>query len=149
MCHVNSALSGLWQPAYRPPQATFARYRLSALGPHQIQTSIAWRGTREDRFRTHRNDNSEAPTWVHLGPFSARRLKTLKTSRVWAAGGARAHGRLTGDVLGGLPPENPEAFRAISWKGKERKWVAFGVVVKDGRDWMTAGKNVGMWHRGV
>ena len=36
-------------------------------------------------------------------------------------------------------------------KGKGRKkWVAFGVVVvKDGRDWMTAAKNVGMWHRGV
>ena len=30
-----------------------------------------------------------------------------------------------------------------------RKWVAFGVVVKDGRDWMTAAKNVGKWHRGV
>ena len=30
-----------------------------------------------------------------------------------------------------------------------RKWVAFGVVVKDGRDWMTAAKNVGKWHWGV
>ena len=30
-----------------------------------------------------------------------------------------------------------------------RKWVAFGVVVKDGPDWMTAEKNVGKWHRGV
>ena len=30
-----------------------------------------------------------------------------------------------------------------------RKWVAFGVVVKNGRDWMTAAKNVGKWHRGV
>ena len=26
--------------------------------------------------------------------------------------------------------------------------IAFGVVVKDGRDWMTAAKNVGIWHRG-
>ena len=34
-------------------------------------------------------------------------------------------------------------------KGKGRKGVAFGVVVKDGRDWMTAAKNVGKWHRGV
>ena len=34
--------------------------------------------------------------------------------------------------------------------GRSRaKWVAFGVVVKDGRDWMTAAKNVGKWHRGV
>ena len=24
-----------------------------------------------------------------------------------------------------------------------------GVVVIDGRDWMTAAKNVGMWHQGV
>ena len=34
-------------------------------------------------------------------------------------------------------------------KGEGRKWVAFGVVVKDGQDWMTAARNVGMWHRGV
>ena len=34
-------------------------------------------------------------------------------------------------------------------KGKGRKWVAFGVVVKDGRDWMTAAKNMDKWHRGV
>ena len=27
--------------------------------------------------------------------------------------------------------------------------IIIGVVVKDGRDWMTAAKNVGMWHRGV
>ena len=42
-----------------------------------------------------------------------------------------------------------EAFGAVPRKGKGRKWVAFGVVVKDGRDWMTAVKNVGMWHRRV
>ena len=45
--------------------------------------------------------------------------------------------------------KNLEAFGAVPRKGKGRKWVAFGVVVKDGRDWMTAAKNVGMWHRGV
>ena len=45
--------------------------------------------------------------------------------------------------------KNLEAFGAVPRKGKERKWVAFGVVVKDGRDWMTAAKNVGKWHRGV
>ena len=37
----------------------------------------------------------------------------------------------------------------VPLKGKGRKWVAFGVVVKDGRDWMTAAKNVGKWHRGI
>ena len=45
--------------------------------------------------------------------------------------------------------KNLEAFGAVPRKGKGRKWVAFGVVVKDGRDWRTAAKNVGKWHRGV
>ena len=45
--------------------------------------------------------------------------------------------------------KNIEAFGAVPRKGKGRKWVAFGVVVKDGRDWMTAAKNMGKWHRGV
>ena len=77
-------------------------------------------------------------------------LKTFKTSRVWAAGGARAQARRsTGDVLGGLPPEKYRGLRGVPRKGKGRKGVAFGVVVKDGRDWMTAAKNVGKWHRGV
>ena len=43
-----------------------------------------------------------------------------------------------------------EAVGASPRKGKgRRKWVAFGVVVKDGRDWMTAAKNVGIWYREV
>ena len=45
--------------------------------------------------------------------------------------------------------KNIEAFREVPRKGKGRKWVAFGVVVKDGRDWMTAAKNMGKWHRGL
>ena len=45
--------------------------------------------------------------------------------------------------------KNLEAFGAVPRKGKGRKWVAFGVVVKDGRDWMIAAKNVGKWHWGV
>ena len=45
--------------------------------------------------------------------------------------------------------KNLEGSGAVPRKGKERKWVAFGVVVKDGRDWMTAAKNAGMWHREV
>ena len=64
------------------------------------------------RFRTHRNDNSEAPTWVRRGPCPARRLKALKASHVWAAGGARAQARRsTGDVLGRLPPEKSRGLR--------------------------------------
>ena len=45
--------------------------------------------------------------------------------------------------------KNLKAFGAVLHKGKGRKWVAFGVVAKYGRDWMTAAKNVGKWHRGV
>ena len=45
--------------------------------------------------------------------------------------------------------KNLEAFGAVPRKGKGREWVAFGVVVKDGRDWMTAAKNIGKWHLGV
>ena len=47
------------------------------------------------------------------------------------------------------PQKNLKAFGAVPCEGNERKWVAFGVVVKDGRDWMTAAKNVGMWPRGI
>ena len=42
-----------------------------------------------------------------------------------------------------------EACGAVPRKGNGWKWVAFGVVVKNRRDWMTAAKNVGKWHRGV
>ena len=45
--------------------------------------------------------------------------------------------------------KNLEAFGAVPRKGKGRKWVAFGAVVKDGQDWMTGAKNVGIWHQGV
>ena len=45
--------------------------------------------------------------------------------------------------------KNLEAFGAVPRKDKGPKWVAFGVVVKDGRDWMTAANNVEMWHRAV
>ena len=44
--------------------------------------------------------------------------------------------------------KNLEALRAVPRKGKGRKWIAFEVVVKDGRDWMTAAKNVGRGSRG-
>ena len=37
----------------------------------------------------------------------------------------------------------------IPLKGKGRKWVAFGVVVRDGRDWMISAKSVRMPHRGI
>ena len=44
--------------------------------------------------------------------------------------------------------KNLEDFGAIPRKGIGRKRVAFEVVVKDGRDWITAAKNVGIRHRG-
>ena len=69
------------------------------------------------------------------------------------------HGRLAvqGPKRGGRPAtswvdclqKHLEAFGAVPRKGKGRKWVAFGVVIKDGRDWMTAAKDMGKWHRGV
>ena len=45
--------------------------------------------------------------------------------------------------------ENLEAFGAIPRKDNGRKWVASGVAVKGGRDWIAAAKNVGVWHQGV
>ena len=45
--------------------------------------------------------------------------------------------------------KNLEAFGAVPRKDKGSKWVAFGVVVKDGRDWMTAANDAEMWHRAV
>ena len=44
--------------------------------------------------------------------------------------------------------ENLEAFGAIPRNGKEQKWVAFGAVVKDGRDWITAARNADKTHGG-
>ena len=63
-------------------------------------------------FRTHRNNNSEAPTWVRRGPCTARRLKAFKASHAWAAGGTRTQARRsTGDVVGVLPPEKSRGLR--------------------------------------
>ena len=45
--------------------------------------------------------------------------------------------------------KNLEGFGTVPREGKGRKWVAFGVIVKDGQNWVTAAKNVGMWYRGV
>ena len=45
--------------------------------------------------------------------------------------------------------KNLEAFGAVPRKGKGRKWVVFGVVVEEERDWMSVAKNVGKWHRGI
>ena len=50
---------------------------------------------------------------------------------------------------GDCPQKSLDTFGAITRKGKGRKWVAVEVVVKDGRDLMTAANNVGIWHRGV
>ena len=45
--------------------------------------------------------------------------------------------------------KNLEAFGAVPRKDKGSKWVAFGVVVKDGRDWIIAANNGDTWHRAV
>ena len=36
MCHVDNALSGLWQPGCRPLQAAIMPYRLSAQGSYRV-----------------------------------------------------------------------------------------------------------------
>ena len=46
-------------------------------------------------------------------------------------------------------PQKSLEVGAIPRKDQGWKWVAFGVDVKDGRDWRTAAKNVGTWHRGA
>ena len=45
--------------------------------------------------------------------------------------------------------KNLEALEVIVRKGKGRKWVAFGVIVEDGRYWIAAATNVDMWYRRV
>ena len=109
-------------------------------------------GSREDRFRTHRNGNLEAPTWVRRGPCQARRLKAFKASHVWAASGARAQARrATRDVLGGLTPEKSRGLRGgpaqrqrtevgrirsccQGWAGLDDCWEECGQVAPGGRE---------------
>ena len=100
--------------------------------------------SREDRFRTHRNNNSEAPNWVRRD----YRLSTRVMFGRLAVQGPKGGGRPVTSWVDCLQ-KNLEAVGAVPRKGKRRKWVAFVVVAKDGRDWVTAVKNVGMWHRGV
>ena len=103
---MDYAHQALWQPVYRPPHANIACNGISVRGSYRVKTSIVWRGTRDDRFRTHRNVITEAPTWVRQGPRSAKRLKTLKKNNIWAPGDARSQvRRSTGDVLGALSLE--------------------------------------------
>ena len=135
MCHVVFAYSGRLQPAYLSPQVTIVFHLLSAQGSHRVQISIVWRGYGEDRFRTARNDNQGASTWVCLGPFMERRLKPLQASHLWAAGDARAQAiRTTGKILGDCLQNIIEIFGGIRPEGKGQKWVTVRVIVKVGRD---------------
>ena len=105
--------SGRSNTACRQLQGIIKRHRLSAQGSARVQTSIVWRGAREDQFRTHRYDNMDASTWVRRAPCSARRLKSLKANHVWAADGARTQARRsTGDVMRvELPSEKSRGLR--------------------------------------
>ena len=62
--------------------------------------------------------------------------------------GPKREGR-PGTSWGSCLQKRPEAFRVIPNKGKRHERVTFGVVAKDGRDWMTPAKNVDMLHQGV
>ena len=69
----------------------------------------------------------------------------------WATGGAKTQlKRSTGDVFGGLPSEK---LRGLGDGPAQRQRTEVGRIwscfPKEGRDWITAAKNVGMWHRRV
>ena len=52
-------------------------------------------------------------------PCTTRRLKAVKASHVWAAGGARTQARRsTGDVVGGLPTEKSRGLRRDPAQGQ-------------------------------
>ena len=90
MCHVDNAHSELWQPAYRPPQATFARRRLSAQGSRIVSgTNLLSYGETLERIGSERIETTIRKRQLG-GSCSARRLKALKANHVWAAGGSRA-----------------------------------------------------------
>ena len=122
VCHVDYAHSGLWQLTYHPPRATFARHRLSGQGLYRLQISIIWRGSRvwtgseciETIIRERQHNNSRWYGWVRRGGslFDKATQGSQSEFYVRMTGGARAQTRrLTGDVLGGLSPENPRGLR--------------------------------------
>ena len=86
---------------------------------------------------------TEAPSWRR----DSRLSKQLIFWRL-AVQGPKQRG-LPATSGGSCLQRNIETFEAILRKGKGRKWVAFGISVKDGWDWMTPANNVGMWHRRV
>ena len=101
-------------------------------------------------FRVYSTSNNSASTLHRLKLQALHGITALFKSIIMQGhqktmNNYRRHDKLGYDCL----QKNLEAFGAVPRKGKGRKWVAFVVVVKDGRDWMTAAKNVGMWHRGV
>ena len=80
--------------------------------------------------------------------------RTIRKHQLGFAGALVRQGdsRLSKRVMfGRLAVQGPKrgSRPATSWVDCLEKWVVFGVVVKDGRDWMIAAKNVGKWHRGV
>ena len=122
MYHVNHGHSRFWKFACHTPEANIAHHWRLAQGSYRVQALIVWRDAREDRFRKHQNDQTEASTWVRRRPRSVRRLKALKANHVLAAGDARTHPRRSnGDVLEELPPEKPRGLRGdpAQWQRAE------------------------------
>ena len=92
--------------------------------------------------------------WEVLERTGSERIETtIRKRRLGFAGALVRQGdsRLSKRVMfGRLAVQGPNrGGQPPTRRGKGRKWVAFGVVVKDGRDWMTAAKNMGKGHRGV
>ena len=69
----------------------------------------------------------------------------------WATGGAKPQSkRSTGDVLGGLPSKKLRGLRdGPAQRQRTEVGRIWSYFPKEGRDWITAAKNVGMWHRRV
>ena len=105
---------------------------LEKIGPERIETT------------TRKRQLGFAGALVRQGDFKLSNRIMFR----WLTGqGPKRGGRLStsrGDCL----QKNLEDFVAVLRKGKIRKWVVFGVVVKDGQDWMTAAKNMCIWHGG-
>ena len=90
------------------------------------------------------SERTETTIWKHQLGFAGALVRQgdSRLSKRVMFGRLAVQGPKRGGRMNCLQ-KNLEAFGAVPRKGKGRKWVAFGVVVKDERDWMTAAKNVG------
>ena len=137
MCHVDFTQLGLWQPTYRVPQASIACNLLSALGSYRVQSL-------SEKEPIERTGSEQLETTIRKRRLGFQLIMFGRLVVQWP----KREGRSVTSWWSCLQ-KTPEAFRVIPSKGKGHKRVTFGVVAKDGRDWMTPAKNVDMLHQGV